>query len=372
MSQSEKTQLKHPRTLLCALLLALLFFSLPPDATGNDEAENIKVYEQSSRSVVNIINSTVRYDSFYRAIPMEDYGAGVVIDRTGRILTSLHLIDGALKIEVELFDGTKFAASIIGIDRDADIALLRINAPKERLYPVRFSKAAELKVGARVLAIGNPFGLDKSLTVGIVSSASRRMRAASGFVMEGLIQTDAATNPGSSGGPLLNSKGEMVGLNSAIFSPVQGSVGIGLAIPVSIIENSLARLESLAKKTGYVPRVWIGFTGQDMDKKLSARLKYKKPGILVAAVFEGGPAYKAGVKGSTGVVNLPLEKGRQLRIASGGDYILDIDGERVEKMRTLNAHVAGKRPGEVVTLGLLRGKRRVELRVTLLPRPRLR
>ncbi|MBE9528005.1 MAG: trypsin-like peptidase domain-containing protein [Proteobacteria bacterium] len=357
---------------LCLALFVALLFPARLFAVGADEAENIRVFELASPSVVNIVNSTVRYDSFYRAIAMEDVGAGVVLDRGGRILTSLHLIEGAQKIEATFFDGTVLGARIVGVDRDTDIAVLKVVPPgngrtkdgHELLAPLRFAET-ELKVGAKVLAIGNPFGLEKSLSVGIVSSKSRRMRAVSGSVMEGLIQTDAATNPGSSGGPLLNSNAEMVGLNAAIFSPVPGSVGVGLAIPVATITKSLASLDA------FVPRVWVGITGQDMDSLLAERMEFKEPGILVASVFEQSPAGIAGVKGATGIVNLKIKKG-QLRIAVGGDYITEIDGHRVEKMEDFNGHVAGKRPGAVVTVVLLRAGKPMVVEVTLEPRPRLK
>jgi S1-C subfamily serine protease len=353
--------------LFLSLMLPVRLF-----AVGADEAENIRVFELASPSVVSIVNSTFRYDSFFRVIPMEDAGAGVVLDREGRILTSLHLIEGAQKLEVTLFDGTVLDARIVGTDRDTDLAVLQVTPPgngktkdgQELFVPLRFADT-ELKVGAKVLAIGNPFGFEKSLSVGIVSSRSRRIRAASGAVMEGLIQTDAATNPGSSGGPLLNSNAEMIGLNAAIFSPVPGSVGVGLAIPVATITKSLAALDA------FVPRVWIGITGQDMDSRLAKRMEFKVPGILVASVFELSPAGNAGIKAATGVKRLKVKKG-QLQIAVGGDYITEIDGKRVESMKDFNGHVAGKRPGTVVIVGLLREGKPMRVEVTLEPRPRLK
>ncbi len=368
-AQIERRALLLSTSLLSALLLVVsLILPAQLNALGSDEAENIRVYESASRSVVNITNTTVRYDAFYRAIPMEDAGAGIVIDKSGRVLTSLHLIDGALKLSVRLYDGTNYEAGIVGVDVDTDIAVLKIDAPEQLLYPVRFARGEELKVGSKVLAIGNPFGLEKSLSVGIVSSTSRRIRASSGAVVEGLIQTDAATNPGSSGGPLLNGNSEMVGLNAAIFSPVPGSVGVGLAIPVSVIEKSIAGIARLGE---YKPNVWIGFTGQDMDLELAGRLEFKVPGILVASVFELSPAGKAGVRGATGLVNLPVKKG-QLQVATGGDFIVDIDGKKVEKMEAFNEHVSSKYPGTVVKVGLLRDGRRKEIDVTLERRPRIR
>ena len=362
---------REKAALLLFLPLFFIFFLTTPtrlSAIGSDEAENIKVYETVSRSVVSLVITTVSYDAFFRAIPLEDAGAGVIIDRTGLVLTSLHLIEGAQKLRVRLYDGMNFEARVVGVDRDTDVAILKIDAPVELLLPVRFALDKKLKVGSKVLAIGNPFGLEKSLSVGVVSSTSRRIRASSGALIEGLIQTDAATNPGSSGGPLLNGDSEMVGLNAVIFSPVQGSVGVGLAIPVATIKDSISRIAELGE---YVPDVWVGFTGQDMDSELAGRLDFEMPGILVASVFESSPAGKAGVKGATGLINLPVEKG-QLQIATGGDYIVDIEGERVESMEVFNAHVTGKRPGAVVKVGLLREGSRVELEVTLEPRPRLR
>ena len=218
----------------------VISFSLPGSldwdkatALTDDEKVNISVYQKASPSVVNVISTVITRDFFLNPIPREGSGSGSVIDPQGHILTNNHVIRDAQKLEVTLLDGSKWPAKLIGTDPDNDLAVIKIDAPAEKLKPLPMGDTRKLQIGQKVLAIGNPFGLGLTLTTGIISSLGRNIRSEVGSMIEDLIQTDASINPGNSGGPLLNSDGEMIGINTAIVSPSGGSVGIGFAIPVN-------------------------------------------------------------------------------------------------------------------------------------------
>lgn len=197
-----------------------------------DEENSISVYQKATKGVVNITSIVLERDFFYGFVPREGAGSGAIIDREGYILTNNHVIKNAQRIEVTLADGSKWPGRLIGTDPDNDLAIVKINAPSHRLHPIPLGNSNDLQVGQKVLAIGNPFGLNETLTTGIISSIGRSIRSQNGALMEDLIQTDAAINPGNSGGPLLDSKGKIIGINTVILSPSGGSVGIGFAIPV--------------------------------------------------------------------------------------------------------------------------------------------
>lgn len=230
-----------------------------------DENENINVYESQSSSVVNIVSTSIAYDFAYQPVPSRGSGSGAIIDLEGHILTNFHVIDGAERLEVTLIDGEKFEAKVIGVDPSNDIAVIKLKGDLTniKLKPINFGGSNNLKVGQKVLAIGNPFGLERTLTVGIISSLGRTMKATNGKLMKDIIQTDAAINPGNSGGPLLNNDGQMVGMNTAIFSPDGASVGIGFAVPVDTINEVVPELI----KNGFISRPWLGFSGQSVSQQ---------------------------------------------------------------------------------------------------------
>src|SRR5437762_2293684 len=205
----------------------------PADFT-NDERNNIDIYEKYGKGVVNITTTTLEYDFFLRPVPMESgTGSGAIIDTQGHIVTNFHVVRDAQQLEVTLPDKTKHNAKVIGADPNNDLAVIQIDAPKEKFTPIPLGTSAGLQVGQKVLAIGNPYGLERTLTTGIISSLGRSIQAENGRVIEDIIQTDAAINPGNSGGPLLNSSGEIIGINTAFHSPSSGgNIGIGFAIPV--------------------------------------------------------------------------------------------------------------------------------------------
>ena len=342
----------------------MALFALVPEAAlciSADEGENIKVYDEAGQSVVNIVSSTVSYDFFYNPVPSTGSGSGVIVDRAGHIVTNYHVINGARELSVTLFDGSKFAAVAVGADPGNDLAVLKIKAPLNKLKPVSFGDSASLRVGQKALAIGNPFGLDKTLTVGIISSLGRTMRATNGRLIRDVIQTDAAINPGNSGGPLLNGDGKLIGVNTAIFSPVNGSIGIGFAIPANAVKKILPELI----EKGYVRRPWLGISGQTIDERDAEPLGLGSAGVLIADVYKGAPAHKAGLKGSTRNVRLG-----NVIIATGGDLITAVNGMAVKSMDEFNGIMDSSEVGSTITVKILRdGKvRSITVRLEEMPR----
>src|SRR5215813_10843710 len=227
-----------------------------PGNLNEEEKNNIDIYRRYSNGVVNITTVTLTYDFFLRPIPTESgTGSGAVIDDLGHIVTNFHVVRGARRIEVTLPDKSKLDATLVGADPNKDLAVIQIKVPRGRLTPIPIGTSKGLLVGQKVLAIGNPFGLDRTMTTGIISSLGRSIQAPNnGVIIDDIIQTDAAINPGNSGGPLLNSQGQIIGINTAILSPSQASAGIGFAIPA----DTVARITSELIKTGYVRYPWLG------------------------------------------------------------------------------------------------------------------
>ena len=333
-----------------------------PQSFSSDEEENIRVYRDVSRAVVNITGITITYDFFYNPVPQTGAGSGVVIDTDGRIITNFHVIKDARSIEVTLPDGAKLKAEVLGVDPDNDLAVLKIDPAGLTLTSVPFGDSSQLIVGQKVLAIGNPFGLERTLTTGIVSSLGRTMRTENGTLMHGIIQTDAAINPGNSGGPLLNSSGEMIGLNTAIFSPVGGSIGIGFAVPINTLKLVV---EKLIKK-GVVRRPWLGITGQDISPRVSSFLKLAHSGVLIAEVLEGSPAFKAGLRGGSRRVRI----GNRLFIM-GGDMITAVEGTRINTMKELNELMVRLEVDSFVSLSIVRDSKLREMKLRLEEMPRV-
>jgi putative serine protease PepD len=204
----------------------------------------ISLSEKVADGVVNVTSTAVQLDFFFNAFPTQGSGSGSIIDTKGHILTNYHVVANAQKLEVTLADGSKWPAKLIGSDPDNDLVVIKIDPPKEKLKVIPMGDSKSLRIGQKVLAIGNPFGLQRTLTTGIISSLGRTIRSEAGTLIEDVIQTDAAINPGNSGGPLLNSEGEIVGINSAIISPTGGNVGIGFAIPVNTAKRVVPELVS--------------------------------------------------------------------------------------------------------------------------------
>jgi len=327
-----------------------------------DEKNNIGVYEKVADGVVNVTSTAVQMDFFFNAFPTQGSGSGSIIDAKGHILTNHHVVANAQKLEVTLADGSKWPAKLVGSDPDSDLAVIQIDAPKEKLKTIPMGNSKNLKIGQKVLAIGNPFGLQRTLTTGIVSSLGRTIRSDVGTLIEDVIQTDAAINPGNSGGPLLNSDGEIVGINSAILSPSGGNVGIGFAVPVNTAKRVIPELLS----KGYVTYPWIGATIQSLIPEIAKYLKLKiERGAMIAEVVKGGPAEKAGLKGG----NEKIQVGNMIAMV-GGDIVVKVDQHDVKTNDELIRYIREKKPGDTILLNVFRKGDFVDVKLTLGERPR--
>lgn len=351
------------------VLISLIFFAsilwsekIFPATLTEEEKNNIAVYERVADGVVNVTSTAVQMDFFFNAFPTQGSGSGSIIDTRGHILTNNHVVEDAQKLEVTLADESKWPAKLVGSDPDDDLAVIKIDAPKEKLKVIPMGDSKGLKIGQKVLAIGNPFGLQRTLTTGIVSSLGRTIRSEAGILMEEIIQTDAAINPGNSGGPLLNSEGEIVGINSAIITPSGGSVGIGFAIPVNTAKRIIPEL--IAK--GYVSYPYIGATIQSLAPDLAKYLKLKvERGAMIAEVVKGGPADQAGLKGGTQKVQV----GNTIAIV-GGDVVVKVDRHEVKTNDQLIHYIREKKPGDTIALQIFRKGEFKDVNVTLGERPR--
>src|SRR5271156_2075334 len=274
-----------------------------PDAAGGTgldatETENVHIYKQASPAVANIVTRTVEYDFFMDAVPVEGAGSGFVIDTDGHILTNYHVVQGAETIEVTLGDQSRYKAKYIGADTRNDIALIQIDPKWRKITALPLGDSRNLLVGQRVLAIGNPFGFQSTLTTGVVSSLGRTVQTGENTFIDEAIQTDAAINRGNSGGPLLNSRGEVIGINSALFSPGGTTAGIGFAIPI----NTARRAAEDLITQGRVRRATLGAEGRAIWPGLADALSLGvQEGILIERVTPGGPAEGAGIRGGNKV-----------------------------------------------------------------------
>ncbi|MGC8490463.1 MAG: S1C family serine protease [Syntrophobacteraceae bacterium] len=354
--------MRYTKILSLALAVFFLLLSSLALALTREEQNSIELYKHLSPGVVKITSTVMEHDLLMQAVPAEGTGSGSIIDPRGYILTNKHVI-GERKLEVTLADGRKFRARLIGSDSNTDLAVLKINAGNEKLTVIPMGDSDHLQVGQKALSIGDPFGLGKSLTVGVISSVGRTMRAANGALVEDVIQTDAAINPGSSGGPLIDSSGKMIGITTAIFSPTGASVGIGFAIPV----NLARRVEVELIKKGYYSYPYLGATLMSLFPDIAETLKLPvRRGALVIAMVHGGPAEKAGLHGG----NHKERIGNDV-VMSGGDVIVSVDGVEVGDADAAVRQIDRLHPGDRVRLGIVRsdGASKV-LTVTLGERPR--
>jgi len=327
-----------------------------------DEKNNIAVYEKAADGVVNITSTAVQMDFFFNAFPTQGSGSGAILDAKGNILTNHHVVANAQKLEVALADGSRWPAKLIGSDPDNDLAVIKIDAPREKLKVIPMGDSKNLRIGQKVLAIGNPFGFERTLTTGVISSLGRTIRSEVGTLIEDVIQTDAAINPGNSGGPLLNSDGEIIGINSAIISPSGGNVGIGFAIPVNTAKRLIPELIS----KGYVTYPWIGATIQTLIPEVARYLKLKiERGALIAEVVKGGPADKAGLKGGSQRVQVG-----NMIVLVGGDIVVKADDQEIKTNEELIRYVREKKIGNSVTFKVYRKDKYEDVKITLGERPR--
>jgi S1-C subfamily serine protease len=286
-------------------------------------------------------------------------GSGFVIDDSGDVLTNAHVVEGATKVTVDLGDKS-YDAKIVGRDPSSDVALLKVNADQKALHPLELGNSSDLQVGDPVVAIGNPFGLDRTVTTGIVSALQRKIQAPNGFSIEHVIQTDAAINPGNSGGPLIDSLGRVIGINSQIATAGgSGNIGIGFAIPI----NTAKKIADQLKKNGSVQHAYVGITGVSITSSMSQSLNLPTDkGVLIQRAT--GPAKSAGIKGGDTQVTLG---GNNLVL--GGDVLTAIEGKPIKSMDDVISVVDSKKPGDKITVELLRGKTKRTATVTLGNRP---
>lgn len=328
-------------------------------SVASDEKNNQEVYNATSPGVVNI-TSTVIVQDWFNAYPQQGTGSGSIIDKEGRILTNNHVVQDAEKLEVTLSNKKTYQARFLGSDPDNDLAVIQIEAPKEELITISLGAAKDLFVGQKVLAIGNPFGLDRTLTTGIVSGLARPVKSEmTNRLIEGVIQTDAAINPGNSGGPLLNSRGQMIGINTMIYSPSGGSVGIGFAVPVEtakrVIDDILKYGRVRKPSLGIEPLPLSRF-GQRLIRALELPVS---EGVMVIRVTPGSSADKAGIRNA-----------EQVRIGGYvfplGDIITKMDGQPIAKQDDIDHILNAKNIGDSLQLEIVRNGKRLNLTVQLM------
>jgi S1-C subfamily serine protease len=343
--------------------LPALPVALTAGGSSSDEQENITIYETLNTGVVNITTQVMGYNWFLEAVPQDGgTGSGFVIDKKGYILTNNHVIDKADKITVTLADGSQQEATLVGKDVENDLAVVKIDPKGRNLTVLPLGTSTGLKVGMKVLAIGNPFALDRTMSTGIVSALGRPLKEENGIVIHELIQTDAAINPGNSGGPLINSKGEVIGITTMIYSPTGGSVGIGFAVPIDTARRIVPELIA----SGRVARGWIDFTPVQLFPQLVryAGLKVDK-GVLVSKVAAGGQAARAGLKG--GDPNQAVRYGQSL-LYLGGDVITAINGMEIGALADLYSALESSKPGDKARVTVVRGSKTVDLVIPLVQR----
>jgi putative serine protease PepD len=332
--------------------------TLTDPSVASNEKNNKEVYDAVNPGVVNI-TSTVVVQDWFNAYAQKDTGSGSILDKEGRILTNFHVVQNPDKLEVTLSNKKTYSAQVLGADPDNDLAVIKINAPASELSPVQLGNSDELFVGQKVLAIGNPFGFDRTLTTGIISGLARPLKSEiTGRLIEGAIQTDAAINPGNSGGPLLDSHGRMIGINTMIYSPSGGSVGIGFAVPVKTAKRVIGDIQAY----GRVRKPKLGIEAYPLSRFGSQLIRALdlpvSDGLMVIRVTPGSGADRAGIRNAEEV-----QVGRYL--VPLGDVITKIDGQTVNQQDDLDHVLNSKNVGDRVQLEVLRGGRRLTLDVQL-------
>ena len=328
------------------------------DVTSNDEGANTvnEIYKADANGVAFIESKMAEGVAS---------GSGVVLDDEGHVLTNNHVVEGGETIQVSFeSEGKMYPAEVVGTEPNSDLALLKVDAPAAKLHPLKLGDSSKMEVGDPVVAIGNPFDLQRTVTSGIVSALQREIQAPDGVTIDNVIQTDAAINPGNSGGPLINADGEVIGINSQIATGGEGSegnVGIGFAIPINTAKEEIAALESgTADEHGY-----LGITGANVTPELARAFNLPvEEGVLVQQVVEGGPAAAAGIQGATTAAEV---EGQEFGL--GGDIITAIDGEQIGSSEDLVKTISDAHAGETVEVTVIRGEQTATVSVTLAERP---
>ncbi len=327
-----------------------------------DEAQNISVYENCNEAVVNITTKVMGYNWFYEPITTESgSGSGSIIDRRGYVVTNVHVIENASVITISLADGSSYEGRVIGQDKESDIAVLKFDVPKGvELKTISFGNSDALKVGQKVIAIGNPFALERTMTTGIISGLGRPIQESTNVIIRNMIQTDAAINPGNSGGPLLDSSGKMIGINTIIYSASGSSSGVGFAIPVSTARRVVSDLISYGKVNRGVIKVSL----LQNTSRIANYAGYGiSTGMVVSRVRSGSKAQEAGILGGNRAVQYGTFNPQTIYL--GGDIITGIDNIKVSKLADYYSALEDKVPGDIVTVTVYRNGKYEKLKVTL-------
>lgn len=338
-------------------------FAIPVNTTSytQEEMQNINVYEMCNEAVVNINTKVTSYDWFLEPYVQDGgSGSGSIIDKRGYILTNVHVIQDATKIYVSLFDGSQYEAEVVGQDLDSDLAVIKFNPPENiTLKTISFGDSTALKVGQKVIAIGNPFGMERTMTTGIVSGLGRPIQNSNNRIIRNMIQTDASINPGNSGGPLLDTSGRMIGINTMIMSSSGSSSGVGFAVP----SETAVRVVADLIKYGKVQRGTLEITFLQNSRRIAQYAGFDiSTGVVVSQVEKGGNAEKAGILGGTNAVYYGT---RRNIIYLGGDIITKIDNVSISTLADYYSALESKRPGDVVTIVVRRNKKDIPIKVTL-------
>jgi S1-C subfamily serine protease len=339
---------------------------VPAEPANELEAQVEAVYTEAAPSVVFITSRIITYDFFMQAVPQEGTGSGFVYDEQGHILTNYHVVENAQSVSVTLASGETYTATIVGSDPSTDLAVLQIDA-KDPPGPLPLGDSDRLRVGQFVVALGNPFGLERTLTVGVVSSLGRIIQSPDGRFIGEAIQTDAAINPGNSGGPLLDLDGRVIGVNAQIVSPSQASAGIGFAIPCNAVSRVVPQLIS----KGHYPHPWLGVNLLGLTPEWTQAFEQAgvtlgaESGLLVVEVVRGGPVQTAGIRAGDRMVYIG-----NARIPVGGDIVTAIDGRALSTVQDLTIYLDEERQvGDRVELTIVRGGQEMTVAVTLAERP---
>jgi S1-C subfamily serine protease len=322
----------------------------PRGDLASDERSTIELFQQASPSVVHVTNIALRRGGLSMnvfEIP-QGTGTGFLWDGVGHVVTNFHVVQGSQRMEVTLSDGTKWNAEVVGTEPDKDVAVLKIDAPADKLRGLAVGSSRDLQVGQKVFAIGNPFGLDQTLTTGVISGLDREIKSVSGRPIQGVVQTDAAINPGNSGGPLLDSAGRLIGINTAIYSPSGAYAGIGFAVPVDTVNRIVPQLIA----SGRVERPGLGI--QILGDRIAKA--YRIDGVVIGEVQQGGAAAQAGLTG----VSADRSGGWLV-----GDVIVGVDGKAVHEHDDLYRQLDLHKVGDAITLEVSRAGKKREVKATL-------
>lgn len=327
------------------------------NALTEEESINVRIYKAVSPAVANILTKATEYDFFMDAVPVEGAGSGFVIDPRGYILTNYHVVAGAQTMEVILGDQSRYPAKFIGADQRNDVALIKIDPKGKPLTSLTLGDSSTLQVGQKVLAIGDPFGFQSTLTTGVVSALGRTVQTSQATFIDEAIQTDASINRGNSGGPLINTHGEVIGINSAIFTPSGTAAGIGFAIPI----NSAKLIANDLMSGGKVHRAYLGVQTVAVAGWLAEALDLPvQDGLLVEKSTPGSPAAAAGIHGGDRVAQAGMR-----RIMIGGDVIVAVDGQKIANKFDMDVVLNRKRPGDSVSVTVYRGAKKIDIPVKL-------